>query len=312
METVLTVILPMVALVAAGYLVARRGALGPQSLEGLSRFVVDFTIPALLFHSLAAEGDIGGFVVVYAYFLGCLLVYGASVVVARLWRGHPLPEAGLFALNATFSNTVLMGVPLIQGAFGTSGLRILTLITAFHSMVMLSLTTVFVELGRNQNVRSGEILGRTIAAAVRNPIIMSVVVGAAWRIFGLGLPGPVEVTIRMLSTAASPCALFMMGATLASLELGSALAEIVVISIIKMLVMPLVVWLLATYAFQLSPLQIAVSTVLAAMPTGVNGFVLAKRYGLYMAHSAGAVLMTTVGSVVSQAGLLLVFSGNLE
>jgi hypothetical protein len=308
MQAVFTVILPMVILVMAGYFAAKARKLGPLAIEGLSHFVVDFTIPALLFHSLTAEGEIGGFGVVYAYFIGCVAVYGASVVVARLWRGHALPEAGLFALNATYSNTVLMGVPLIQGAFGTAGLRILTLITAFHSLVMLSLATIFIEAGRNQNVQAPRILAKTLVSAVRNPIIMSVVAGGLWRLSGFTLPAPVEVTIHMLSVAASPCALFMMGATLASLELGSALLEIVGVGIVKMLVMPTVVWILACLVFRLSPLQIAVSTVLAAMPTGVNGFVMAKRYGIYIAQSAGSVLMTTVCSVVTLAGLLLIFS----
>jgi hypothetical protein len=308
MQAVLTVILPMVALVLVGYLVAKAKRLGPASLEGLSRFVVDFTIPALLFHSLAAEGDIGSFTVVYAYFIGCVAVYCASVVIARIWRGLPLPEAGLFALNATYSNTVLMGVPLIEGAFGTSGLRILTLITAFHSLVMLSLATVCIEIGGNQSVRPYEVLTKTIASAARNPIIMSVVAGTLWRVSGLVLPAPAEVTIRMLSVAASPCALFMMGATLASLELGAALVEISGAGVLKMLVMPAVIWCLARFLFHLSPLQVAVSTVLAAMPTGVNSFVMAKRYGIYVTHSAGSVLLTTVVSVVSLAGLLVVFS----
>jgi hypothetical protein len=307
MQAVLTVILPMVVLVGLGYLVARSKRLGASALDGLSRFVVDFTIPALLFHSLTAEGDIGGFAVVYAYFIGCIGVFGFSVIMACLWRRHPLPEAGMFALNATYSNTVLMGIPLIQGAFGIGGLRILTLITAFHSLVMLSLTTVIVEIGRNQNVRPAEIVIKTILAAVSNPIIMSVVAGVAWRFSGLNLPAPAEVTIRMLSSAASPCALFMMGATLASLELGPALIEILGVSIIKMFFMPLVVWGLTNFVFHLSPLQIAVSTVLAAMPTGASGFAMAKRYEIYVAHSAGTVLMTTVCSALTLTALLMFF-----
>jgi hypothetical protein len=86
------------------------------------------------------------------------------------------------------------------------------------------------------------------------------------------------------------------------------LADITAASIIKMAIMPAVIWCLARFVFALSPLQVAVSTVLAAMPTGVNGFVMAKRHGIYEAQSAGTVLLTTLGSVVTQSCLLLAFS----
>ncbi|MDR3436263.1 AEC family transporter [Telmatospirillum sp.] len=305
MQAVLSVILPMMALVVLGYLSAWRGGLKAGALEGLSRFVVDFTIPALLFQSIAVEGEPIRFAVIYAYFIGCVALFFASAVLALAWRRHRLPEMGLFALNATYSNTVLMGVPLVQGAFGPRGLHILTMITAFHSLVMLTLATVFVEVGRNRGTRISDVFVKTLRSTVRNPIIMSVVAGALWRMTGLGLPGPIETTLRLLSTAASPCALFMMGATLTTLRIGPYLGEILGVSVIKAIVMPALIWFLAAHVFGLDRLQVAVSTTLAAMPTGVNTFVLAKRFDLYTANSAGTVLLTTVASAVTMSLLLL-------
>jgi predicted permease len=311
MEAAFDIVVPMFALMLCGYLAVYVRILGAEGIKGLSNFVFFFAIPALLFRGVAtsrgAEHD--EIAIVYAYFLACLVVFAIAMAVGRWVFRLSLQEQAIMAFTATFSNTVLLGIPIIYTAFGERGLLPVTLITSFHSIVLLTLATTIIEIGDGHGGKFLHSLPKTLLALLRNPLLLAILAGFAMRLLGWHSPAVVDGFLALLTGAAAPCALFALGATLAGFHLGGAIKETLFLSVMKLVVHPLLVWFVVTEVFPLAPIQVAVAVILAALPAGQNGFILAQRYGIYVQRSAGAVLITTAISVVTVSLLVAHYAG---
>ena len=311
MEAAFDIVVPMFALMLCGYASVHFRILGAEGIKGLSNFVFFFAIPALLFHGIAnsraAEHD--EMAIVYAYFLACLIVFAVTMAVGRLVFRLSLQEQAIMAFTATFSNTVLLGIPIIYTAFGERGVLPVTLITSFHSIILLTLATTIIEVGQGQGGKFLHSLPKTMLALVRNPLLLAIIAGFVVRLLGWHSPVVVDGFLALLTGSAAPCALFALGATLAGFHLGGGIKETAFLTLMKMVVHPLLVWFLVTEIFTLAPIQIAVAVILAALPAGQNGFILAQRYGIYVERAASAVLITTAISVLTAALLVAHYAG---
>ena len=310
MRTVIEIVLPVFSLILLGYGFARGKFLSAEGARGLGVFVYYAAIPALLFRGMAGEapaaGDSGKLLV--AYFTATLGVFLASMLVGRIAFRLSFAEQGLMAVSAGFSNSVQLGIPLVLTAFGNAGLVPLTLIISLHSLILLSLATVVVEVGRGHGGEFRHTARATAIAIATNPVILSIVAGLLWRLGGLPMPSVLERFVDFLAGAATPAALFSLGATIAGFHIAGNLRESLAVVAIKLAVLPLLVWLLATRVFHLSPLDTAVATVCAALPTGANAFILAQRYDLYVARAASSVLISTAISILTLGALLAVLA----
>ena len=306
MSAVIEIVLPVFAVILLGFGFGRGGFLSAEGARGLGAFVYYAAIPALLFRGMAgAAAGVGGSLgLLGAYFAGALAVFAASMAVGRLAFGLGLAEQGLMALSTGFSNSVQLGIPLVLAAFGDAGLVPLTIIISVHSLLLLSLATVVVEAGRGHAGGALRMAEATALSIAGNPVILSIIAGFLWRLTGLGIPGPLKHLLDLLAGAATPAALFSLGATLAGFRLAGDLGQSLAVVAIKLLVLPIVVWLFATRAFHLSELDAAVALTCAALPTGANAFILAQRYDLYVARAASSVLISTALSVLTLGVLL--------
>ncbi len=306
MAAAFDIVVPMFALMLCGYLAVYFRILGADGIRGLANFVFFFAIPALLFHGIStsrgAEHD--EIAIVYAYFIACLVLFAATMAAGRLIFRLSLQEQAIMAFTATFSNTVLLGIPIIYTAFGERGLLPVTLITSFHSIILLTLATTIIEIGQGHGGRFLHSLPKTLLALLRNPLLLAIIAGFVMRLLGWHSPVVVDGFLVLLTGAAAPCSLFALGATLAGFHLGGGLKETLFLTVMKLVVHPLLVWFLVTGIFHLAPIQIAVAVILAALPAGQNGFILAQRYGIYVERSASTVLITTAISVVTVALLV--------
>jgi malonate transporter len=305
MNAVVQVVLPVFGLMLAGYVAGRTRLIDEGGVRGLSNFVFVVAIPALLFHSMATRtgADGTGAGVAVAYFGGCLVVFAAAMALARLWLRRRLEEQAVIAMNASFSNSVQLGIPLVFAAFGPAGAPPALVIIAFHSVTLLSLATVLVELGLGRGQGAGRALATVLRSLLANPIIVSLVAGAIWGALGWGLPQPLDRFLALLSGAAAPCALFTLGAALVGLSVRGDLAECMAIGALKLFALPAVVWTLGV-GLALPPVDTAVATTIAAIPTGANAFILAQRYNLYVARSGSIIVLTTLFSVVTLSVVL--------
>jgi malonate transporter and related proteins len=306
MEAAFDIVLPMFALMLCGYLAVHFRVLGAEGIKGLGNFVFFFAIPALLFRGIAtapgAEHD--EIAIVYAYFIACLVLFAATMAAGRLIFRLTLQERTIMAFTATFSNTVLLGIPIIYTAFGERGLLPVTLITSFHSITLLTLATTIIEIGEGHGGRFLQSLPKTLIALLRNPLLLAILAGFAMRLLGWQSPVVLDGFLVLLTGATAPCSLFALGATLAGFRFGGGIRETLFLTVLKLVVHPLLVWFMVSEVFALAPIQVAVAVILAALPAGQNGFILAQRYGIYVERTASTVLITTAISVVTAALLV--------
>lgn len=305
MTAILDIVAPVFLIVTLGWVAAVRGFVDEAGFRVLIGFTFGIASPALLFAG-GTSGHGGGGPAAFAFFLAALLVYGFAMWLGARRLGMPIGEAGLFGLNATFGNTVMMGIPLVAAAYGQAGLAILLAIIALHSMVLLGLGTVVVELGIHRHAPLGRVLRATAGGVVRNPIVMSVLLALVWNALHLPVPGAARRTLELLGASSPPLALFCLGGSLATFRVAGAMGEVAWSLVLKLAVLPLLVWGVCL-AIGLGALETAVAVTSAALPTGANAFMLARRYRTGAERSGATVLVSTVISVFTLAAVLAWF-----
>lgn len=296
MENVVATILPVFGIVLIGFAVVRAGLFGEAAIDGVSQFVFNIAIPLLLFRTLARAGlpaDIP-WRVLLSYYIGAYLVFFAGMALARLAFGRNLAEQGVFGGGASHSNTVLLGIPIVLTVFGDSASVPLFLVIGVHNAVLLPLVAMVIGIGSSRGGALLTSLKDTGADFIRNPLVIGLVGGMLYGRLAPPLAGPVDEMLRLLGVAGAPVALFALGGTLARYRIGRHLGEALATSTLKLAVMPFVVWLLAARVFDLRADWIWVVVLLAAMPSGVNVFIFANRYGAATATAGTTVLVSSL------------------
>jgi predicted permease len=306
MAETLTLTFPVVALIALGYGLARSGVITASGEASLANLVFFATTPALLFRAMASmpPPDLADLGVLLGYFAPSLALYAAWLVAARRIAGASLGVAAIGAMGVGFSNTVLLGIPIIDRAYGAPGLRLLVLIVSIHSATFFTLTTLLIESDRGR-ARIGATLRATAIAMAKNPILLSIAVGAAWGAAALPIPAPLDHALQLLGSATSTIALIAVGAGLAAMRLGEAIVASAAISATRLLVVPLGVWVATRHILGLEPLAVAVATISAALPVGTNVYILARRYDVGSGMAAGAVLISTLAAALTVPPVML-------
>ena len=302
MIQVLQVTLPVFGLIALGFAAGWLGLLKPAAGEGLSDFVFMFCIPPLIFKTMATavlpETQPWGYWA--AYFLGVALVWAATQWFARQRPGTEHAENVIAGFCASQSNTVLVGIPLLLSAYGEAGRVPLFLLIAIHLPIMVTAATVLIEGTGRVN------FAVLVQKLFLNPILLAIFIGLAWRAAGLGLGGPLKSIIDQLASAAIPCALVAMGLALRRYGLHEDLRLSFVVTFMKLVVHPGLVFVLAKWVFPM-PLEWAgIAVLFAAMPSGVNSYLFAQRYGAGAGLTSGTIALSTGLSVITTPAWLWV------
>ncbi len=306
MTLVIDIVIPIFGLIGLGYLMARTPLLSAEGTRGLTQFVFYCAIPVLLFRAgtrlFGAEPLEPGLLV--AFFGGGLTIQLSVLLWLWLARGRPLGEATMAGLCAAFTNTVMLGLPLAYALFGDRGLLLTSSVIAVNGLIYYSLTTTLIELGQGSAGSSWRNVCSALKGLLTNPILLGMAAGLVWGALGLAIPGPAARMIDLLAAAAPPVALFALGASVAQFKLAGDLVEAVWLSAIKLLVSPALVGAIGYFLAGLRGETLALAILLASTPVGVNPFLIASRYGVYVQRCGSAILITTGLSVVT-IGLLI-------
>ncbi|MCB1920229.1 MAG: AEC family transporter [Candidatus Competibacteraceae bacterium] len=309
MEIVLNIILPVFGVLLLGYGAAWAGLFDAAANRGLSLFAFNFAIPLLLFRSMAhadlPEAMPWGFLA--SYYIGAFIVFGLGMGVGRLFSRR-LDEWGVLGLSSAFSNVGMVGIPLVLTAFGDTAALPLFLLMSFHSLLLLPTATTVIEIGRGQKGALREIPWNALKGLVANPLVPALAAGFAFSLSGLAVPKPVDAIAAALGDAAGPCALFAMGGTLRQHRISGNRVEISALVTIKLLLHPLLVWVLGTWVFTMAPLWTHVAVVMAALPAGVTSYLFAQRYQACLPTAISTVFLSTLLSILSLSFLLYQFS----
>lgn len=296
--------------VAVGWLVSRLrwlGSAGDPALT-LSNAAFYIFVPALLFRTTARidfqQLDAR---VLLAFFLPTLallaLVYGAG---PRFGAADPA-EPSVRAITAVFGNSVQIGIPLAAALFGETGLAIHVTIVSLHALTLLTVLTAMVELdlarARRRADPSGASLVRMLATTARNtivhPVVLPVLAGLAWHASGLTLPVFVDELLAMLGQAVVPLCLVLIGVSLAQYGVRGAVRGAVVLSGLKLVVQPALVFAVAHWGFAVAGVPLAVVVMMAALPVGSNALIFAQRYRVLQSETSAAIVFSTLGFVAT-------------
>ena len=312
MQIVIEILLPIFGFIICGYSAGRFRLITDQGIQGIITFVLYFAIPALLFR-IVVNNELPGIEdlnVVLTYYSGCFIAFAVSVLFGRTVFSLPLDQLGILGMGSMYSNSVLLGMPLVFTVFGEAGMIPILLIITFHNVLLFPIVIVFIELGRGQRnaPRSGAmaVLLPAFRGAIENPVIIALAVSFLWAVGGLGIPGPVDIFAELLGKAVAPAALFALGASMAGYRIAGALSESLTMVGFKLFVHPAAVWMLGRYVFNLEPLILAVATITAAVPIGANVFIMAHKYEIYLARVTSAVVISAALSMLTLAVALTV------
>jgi predicted permease len=285
-------------LIFIGYVGGRAGKLGINASVELNRFVVWLALPAQLFNFAANSGWQTlwqpGFIT--AFFLSCLIVFVLVLLVSWL-RHRDLAAASFDGLSASYSNTGYMGIPLCALALGQDGLAP-AIISTFIVFVMFALATVLIEIGILSHKKPHEIGLSVIKSLCTNPLLVAPVAGLLWSSSDLTLYDPIAQVIAFLAAASTPCALVSIGLFLMQKSTAGP-AQAWGISLAKLLLQPLIAWVIAAPILGLPALWVSAIVILSALPTGTGPFMLAQYYKADGSVISRVVLITTVGSLLT-------------
>jgi malonate transporter len=299
---VLSSLLPVVLLIFVGYISGRAKLVRGEAVRDLSNLVFLVLTQALLFRTMSSVHlerlDMRP---VFQYFL----VAGGLFVVMLILYGRD-SRASVLALASIFSNTLMIGVPLIGLAYGEPGQVLLFTLISLHALVLLTFATVVLELqmAHEQVAAGGEQrhMLRTVGMAIRNavlhPVPMPILVGLLYAQTGWGLHPVVDKPLLLLGNAFGPIALVLVGVTLSQAQMGGQLMGAIKISFVKTVVHPILMAVAGWY-LGLRGLHLSVMVVAASLPIGANVFLFSQRYQKEEDVVTSAVAVSTAMALVS-------------
>jgi len=302
MISTLSVVLPIFAVIFAGWLVRRLDLLGPTATGEINRYVVYLALPALLFDVIAhADGrEIWQPGFIAAFGLAAFVCFALTVAV-RLRQQSSLADAAIDGLNGAYANTGYMGFPLALAAFGKDSLAPVLIATILTVCLVFALAIVLIEIGLQKEKDRLKLVLRVAGTLARNPLLVAPALAALVRLAGFSLPLPVDSFVKLLGQSAPPCALVALGLFLAESRTQgeSRLSVTAALVGIKLLLQPLLTWLLAVFVFHLPVFETQVATLIAALPTGTGSFMLAEFYKREAATTSRVILVSTLLSIVT-------------
>lgn len=313
MDVAYTLVLPVFGVVVFGYVAAKVGWFSAEATRGLDTFVFTFAIPALLFRALARTEipDVLPWGLWGSYYGGILIVWAIGSLAAVFLLRRSAKDAVIIGFGGGFSNTVMLGIPIILTAFGDEASVPLFLILAFHGLTVFTIATFLLETTTAAERHDGAgrpdvrtIILDSLKGMAKNPVIIALGSGVIFGQTGLVLPAPVDSALETLGSAGIPCALFGLGATLSQYAIRRSIGAATQISLVKLVLHPLVVFALGAYVFALPILWLKVATVMAAVPSGVYTFILANRYQAAPGAASSAVVLATALSLVTLSAVL--------
>lgn len=305
MSSLVETVLFVFGLIALGYLSGRIGLLKASTGDGLSDFAVGVAVPLLLFRTMVNADFHGGvpWLLWACYFAAVAVTWTAGHLATTRIFGRDSAAGVVGGVGAAFSNTVLVGIPLILDAFGHDGIEILSLIIAVHLPVLMMASIILFELfgrGDREPVPPGELALEFLRKMFSHPLILGILAGLAWRLTGLPLPPLAVRFVDALAGIAGPLALFAMGLGLLKFGISGNVVPAAALSLLKLMLMPAAA-LAICWVVGLPPLAAKVAVATASLPAGINSYLIAVQFGTGQALASNQMTLSTAMAVVTTA-----------
>ncbi|KII13651.1 AEC family transporter [Phaeobacter sp. S60] len=308
-QSLIDVILPVFLVIGAGYVATRRGYFQASHVDGLMKFTQSFAIPCLLFRAIATLDLSASFDprLLISFYTGaaacfCLGMAGARLIFKRDWE-----DCVAIGFCCLFSNSVLLGLPITERAYGADNLTGNYAIIAFHSPFCYGLGITVMEIVRNKGAGGIATVKSVFSAMFKNVLILGIALGFLVNLSGLWIPQAVDEALSLVIRAALPTALFALGGVLVQYRPEGDLRTIGFVCAISLMVHPALVWSMGS-ALKVQPDLFRSAVLNAAMATGFNAYIFANMYGRAKRVAASSVLIAT-GSCILTVWLWLLILG---
>lgn len=297
MSALLDVILPVFMVIGFGYAAARAGLFSDNAVDGLMRFAQNFAVPCLLFKSIATLDLSGAYHagLLISFYVGAFSGFALCFAGARYLFHRPLTDSVAIGFAGLFSNSLLLGLPITERAYGADALTGNFAIISIHSPMLYGFGISLMEWARSrgQGLSASALSRQVVRAIFSQPLVIGISLGFLVNLTGLPLPGAFWSGVDLMTRAAIPAALFGLGGVLLRYKPEGDKATIAMVCAASLIVHPGVTWLLATQVFALDTASLRSSILTGAMAPGVNAYLFAHMYGVAKRVNASAVLLGT-------------------
>ncbi|MEM1066957.1 MAG: AEC family transporter [Pseudomonadota bacterium] len=300
MQALLDVILPVFVVIAFGYGAVALKLFSDAGVDGLQKFTQNFAIPCLLFSAIAtldlsAHFDVA---LLVSFYTGAGAGFLAGLFGARWLFRRPWEDCVAIGFCCLFSNSVLLGLPITEQAYGPDALAANFGIIAIHAPFCYGIGVTVMEIVRNRGSGGITTAGKVLVAMFRNALVIGIGLGFAVNLGGVTLPAVISDALDLITAAALPAALFALGGVLVRYRPEGDLRVVVYICLVSLVMHPVIVWTMASIA-GLSTDAFRSAVLTAAMAPGVNSYIFANMYGAARRVAASTVLIATALSIGS-------------
>jgi len=300
MTGLLNVILPVFLVIGFGYIVRWRGFFTDADVDALVHFTQTFAIPCLLFLAISTL-DLGAsfdWRLLVSFYVGAFSGFGLGLFGARFLFARSWEDAVAIGFCGLFSNTVLLGLPIMERAFGPESLTGNFAIIALHSPLCYGVAITCMEIARSRGAPARHIPKKVLKAIFSNPLILGISLGFLVNLGGIPMPGVMADALDLMVGAAIPVALFSLGGVLYRYKPAGDMRVILFVCAISLVLHPAIAYALGT-ALGLGTEALRSAVVTAAMAPGVSTYVFANLYGAARRVAASGVLMGTGLSILT-------------
>lgn len=306
MADVVGLVLPFFGLIFLGFAVARITHQPLEALGWMNIFIVYVALPALFFQLLAKTPieQLTEWSYIFGSVFSTFFVFSVMFAISAIISRGEIAESTIKGLAAAYGNIGYMGPGLALLAFGEEAAVPVALIFCFENIMHFAIAPTMMALSGGEKTPPGKLALGVLSKIVLHPFIIATAVGVFAAFIHFQPPVPLERLLDTLARAAAPCALFAMGVTLALRPLNRVPRELGLIAALKLVVHPLLCYVMLSWIGNFSTVWVFSAVLLAALPTATNVFVIAQQYGVWVQRASASILLTTVLSVGTVTALL--------
>ena len=300
MSALLDVIIPVFLIIGFGYCTVWTKLFSTDTIDGLMKFTQNFAIPVLLFDAIAKVDLINVFNVnlFFSFYLGATIGFLLGFFGSYYLFNRPLEDSVVIGFCCLFSNTVMLGIPITERAYGEDALQHNFAIVSVHAPFCYFLGITVMELVKSSEKDLKKNIFTILKAMFSNALVVGIMLGFIVNILEINLAKSIQASIDMITAVALPAALFGMGGVLYQYRPQGDIGPIIMVCAISLIIHPAVVWF-AGRSFDLTDMQLRSAVITAAMAPGINTYVFANIYGKAKRVASTGVLLSTAFSIGS-------------
>ena len=298
MSALINVLLPVFLIIGVGFTYAKLKWLPSSAVDGVMLFTQKFAIPCLLFNAMVniEIGNYFNFLLIVSYFIPSLIGFFLGILISRSLLKYSLEKSVVIGFCCLYSNSLMLGLPIMEQAYGTNSLGPNYAIIALNTPFCYMTGIVFMEFVKGRGNGLSSTVGKAIKGIFNNILVLSILLGILINILEIIIPTTIKSAVDIIIKAAIPTAIFGLGGVLARYKVNGDILPVLVIALIALLVKPSLGYYLTDYN-QLDKNSIRAVVLTAAMAPGLNAYIFANMYNTGTKIAATSVLFSTTLSV---------------